>query len=79
MKKREFSAKEKYIIASVIAGAITLGIGMLVSFKFLRPVVIPSYGKGIAVVGAIVLTSVLFWGIYLLLILFLNKFLSKKS
>ena len=71
MKKRK--GISSVFIASLIASAIAQGMGMLISFKFWFPVVLPSCGWLITGVGIFAVPFVIYLVVYLPLIHFLNK------
>lgn len=60
-------------IASLIAGVIAQGIGMLISLKFWLPVVLPAHGWLITGIGIFAVPFVLYLVVFLPLIHFLNK------
>lgn len=71
MKKR--IGISNIFIASLIASAITQGIGTIMILKFWIPVVIPSCGWLITGVGIFAVTFAIYLAVYLTLICFLNK------
>ncbi len=61
------------LIASVIATIITQGINLIVILKFIKPIIVPSYGRWVAVAIAGSIPFVLYVVIYLQIMYFLNR------